>query len=96
MSSRRKKVRNKMARQVLSGKVTVTEARARLGREIARKQARKQRALLGPGQATAAVKSAGGTPAAQWEDPARQWQQFGDPGLRRIADQFLEDRRKGA
>jgi hypothetical protein len=33
MSSRAKKLRNRLARQVIDGKVTVTEARARLGRQ---------------------------------------------------------------
>jgi hypothetical protein len=35
----KKKLRNRMARQVVDGKITVTEARARLGRGLAQKPA---------------------------------------------------------
>jgi hypothetical protein len=45
MSKRGKKLRNRMARQVLSGKITVTEARARLGRNAAQKSAVQKSAL---------------------------------------------------
>jgi hypothetical protein len=40
MSKRNKKLMNRLARQVVDGKVTVAEARARLGRSVVQKSAR--------------------------------------------------------
>jgi hypothetical protein len=37
-SRQKKRLKNKLGKKVLSGKMTVTEARARLGRDLARKQ----------------------------------------------------------
>jgi hypothetical protein len=64
MSSRVKKHRNRLARQVLNGKLTVDEARSRLGREIARGRGRQGRTeppgiSQGLAAVAAAVKSAG-------------------------------------
>jgi hypothetical protein len=57
--SGRSKLRNKMARRVLSGKVTVDEARARIGREMTRPRKRDREIHRGLEAVAAAVKSAG-------------------------------------